>query len=82
MTGVAARTGGEVVNADNPGHAFREMLHRIRKRYSIYYEMPPGMPGKSRQVSVELSEDAKSRYPNGRVLARKGYVIPRTGEPQ
>jgi VWFA-related protein len=79
MTGVAAKTGGEVVNADNPGHAFREMLHRIRKRYSIYYEMPPGMPGKSRQVSVELSEDARSRYPEGRVLARKGYVIPKSG---
>jgi VWFA-related protein len=79
MTGVAAKTGGEVVNADNPGHAFREMLHRIRKRYSIYYEMPPGPPGKSRQVSVELSDDAKTRYPEGRVLARKGYVIPKSG---
>jgi VWFA-related protein len=79
MTGVAAKTGGEVVNADNPGHAFREMLRRIRKRYSIYYEMPPGMPGKPRQVSAELSEDAKNRYPEGRVLARKGYVIPKSG---
>jgi hypothetical protein len=79
MTGVAAKTGGEVVNADNPGHAFREMLQRIRKRYSIYYEMPSGVPGKSRQVSVELSEQAKSRYPEGRVLARKGYVIPKSG---
>jgi VWFA-related protein len=78
MTGVARKTGGEVVNADNPGHAFREMLHRMRKRYSIYYEMPPGMPGKSREVSVELSEDARSRYPEGRVLARKGYVIPKS----
>jgi VWFA-related protein len=82
MTGVAAKTGGEVVNADNPGHAFREMLRRIRKRYSIYYEMPPGTPGKSRQVSVELSEDAQKRYPEGRVLARKGYVIPKGGAAQ
>jgi VWFA-related protein len=79
MTGVAAKTGGEVVNADNPGHAFREMLRRMRKRYSIYYEMPQGMPGKSREVSVELSEGARSRYPEGRVLARKGYVIPKSG---
>ncbi len=77
MTGVAAKTGGEVVNADDPGHAFREMLHRIRKRYSIYYEMPPGSPGKSRTVSVELSEEAKGRHPDGWVLARKGYVIPK-----
>jgi VWFA-related protein len=77
MTGVASKTGGEVVNADNPGHAFREMLHRIRKRYSIYYEMPPGVAGKSRQVSVELSDEARARYPEGRVLARKGYVTPK-----
>ena len=82
MTGVARKTGGEVVNADNPGHAFREMLRRIRKRYSIYYEMPPGTPGKSREVSVELSERARSRYPEGRVLARKGYVIPKTASSQ
>jgi VWFA-related protein len=80
MTGVAAKTGGEVVNADNPGHAFREMLHRIRRRYSIYYEMPAGMPGKSRTVSVDLTEDAKGRYPEAWVLARKGYVIPKAGE--
>jgi VWFA-related protein len=82
MTGVARKTGGEVVNADNPGHAFREMLRRIRKRYSIYYEMPPGTAGKSREVSVELSEEAKARYPEGRVLARKGYVIPKVTSSQ
>ncbi|HLK65619.1 MAG TPA: VWA domain-containing protein [Bryobacteraceae bacterium] len=79
MRGVAAKTGGEVVDADNPGHAFREMLHRIRKRYSIYYEMPRGVPGKAREVSVELSEDAKGHNPEARVLARKGYVIPKSG---
>ncbi|HTS29781.1 MAG TPA: VWA domain-containing protein [Bryobacteraceae bacterium] len=78
MTGVAHKTGGEVVNADNPGHAFREMLHRIRKRYSIYYEMPRGIPGRSRTVSVELSEAALQRYPEARVLARKGYVTPKS----
>ena len=78
MTGVAARTGGEVVNADNPGHAFREMLQRIRKRYSIYYEMPPSSPGKSRTVSVTLSEAAQAKHPEAKVQARKGYIVPKT----
>jgi len=77
MTGAARKTGGETVNANEGGHPFREMLHRIRKRYSIYYEMPPATAGSTRQVSVELSEDAKRRYPEARVLARKGYVIPK-----
>src|ERR1019366_7865822 len=40
MVGVAAKTGGGTVNADDPGHAFREMLPPMRMRYSIYYQMP------------------------------------------
>jgi VWFA-related protein len=77
MLGVAAKTGGETVNADDPGHAFREMLHRMRMRYSIYYQMPGGKAGSSREVSIQLSPRAKAKYPTGQVLARKGYVIPK-----
>jgi VWFA-related protein len=76
MLGVARKTGGETVNADDPGHTFREMLRRMRKRYSIYYAMPVDKPGAARQVSIELAAGAKSRYPNAEVLARKGYLIP------
>lgn len=77
MLGVAKETGGETVNASDPGGAFREMLHRMRKRYSIYYEMPSGKAGTSRKVSVELAAGAKARYPEAVILARKGYTIPK-----
>jgi VWFA-related protein len=77
MLGAAQKTGGETVNADDPGHTFREMLRRMRKRYSIYYAMPVDKPGVARQVTVELAAGAKSRYPNAEVLARKGYLIPK-----
>jgi hypothetical protein len=77
MLGVAQKTGGEAVNADDPGHTFREMLRRMRKRYSIYYAMPVDKPGTARQVTVDLAAAAKSRYPNSEVLARKGYLIPK-----
>ena len=77
MLGVAAKTGGETVNADDPGHAFREMLHRMRMRYSIYYQMPAGKAGASREVLLQLSPRAKARYPAGQVLARRGYLIPK-----
>jgi hypothetical protein len=77
MVGVAAKTGGETVNADDPGHAFREMLHRMRMRYSIYYQMPAGRVGTSREVLVQLSARAKAKYATGQVLARKGYLIPK-----
>jgi len=78
MLGAARKTGGETVNADDPGHTFREMLRRMRKRYSIYYAMPVGKPRSARQVTVELAAGAKRRYPNAEVLARKGYLIPAT----
>jgi VWFA-related protein len=77
MLGVAQKTGGETVNADDPGHTFREMLRRMRKRYSIYYAMPADKPGTSRQVTVGLAAGAKERYPDAELLARKGYVIPK-----
>jgi VWFA-related protein len=77
MRGAAEKTGGETVNADDPGHAFREMLRRMRKRYSIYYAMPAAKAGSARKVTVELSPTAKQSHPNGVVLARKGYLIPK-----
>jgi len=77
MLGAALKTGGETVNADDPGHTFREMLRRMRKRYSIYYAMPVDKPGVARQVTVELAAGAKGRYPGAEVLARKGYLIPK-----
>jgi VWFA-related protein len=50
MLGVAAKTGGETVDADDPGHAFREMLRSIRRRYSVYYAMPTGKAQPAKQA--------------------------------
>jgi VWFA-related protein len=72
---VAAQTGGDVVRADPPGPAFRQMLLHMRKRYSLYYPMPIGKSGQERRVTVELSPAAKRRHPDAAVLARKGYVM-------
>jgi VWFA-related protein len=77
MLGVAAKTGGETVDADDPGHAFREMLRSIRRRYSVYYAMPTGKAGSSRRVDLALSPQGRSRYPDAQLLARKGYVMPK-----
>ena len=79
---VAAQTGGDVVRANPPGPAFREMLLRMRKRYSLYYPIPPGKPGQVRRVTVELSPAAKSRHPDAAILARKGYVMAKGPEAQ
>ncbi len=76
MTGVAEKTGGDTIKADDAGDALRDSMRRIRLRYSLYYAMPPGDPGEQRQIKVGLSPDALSRYPAARVRARKGYVVP------
>lgn len=76
MSGVADQTGGDTLKADDPGGAFREMMQRIRRRYSLYYAMPQAKPGQARQVKVELTAEARSRAPNARVRARKGYLAP------
>lgn len=76
MQGVAEKTGGETIKADEPGDAFRDAMRRIRLRYSLYYAMPEAKPGAERKVTVELTADALGRYPAARVRARKGYVVP------
>ena len=76
MEGVAEKTGGDSIKADDPGQAFREMMHRIRLRYSLYYAMPAAKSGEERQVKIELTPDALERFPKAHVRARKGYQVP------
>jgi hypothetical protein len=71
---VTEQTGGNVVRADPPGPAFRDMLLRLRKRYTLYYPMPAGKSGQTRRVTVDLTTAAKRQHPDAVVLARKGYV--------
>jgi len=76
MKGIAEKTGGDAIAADEAGPSFRDMMHRIRSRYSLYYAMPQDTPGKTRTIRVELTADAQHRYPKSRVRARHGYIVP------
>ena len=70
---LAEATGGESASAEKAGEAFREMIERIRSRYSLQYPAPvAGAPG-FRRVRVELTESARKRYPAAVVRARSGY---------
>ena len=33
-------------------------------------------PGKAREVSLQFSDEARKRFPEGLILARKGYITP------
>jgi len=90
---VAEQTGGEVVytasvgsirQQDNPYSAdpdtsFRQVVRQMRRRYRLYYDMPPGKPGQRREIKIELSPGAKALHPDARIIGRKGYVIPKPG---
>ena len=83
---VVRETGGEmVITADanalhrtpNPHFALQQMLDRLRKRYRLYYDMPPGKPGETRRIALDLSPAARVLHPDAEAIGRKGYVIPK-----
>lgn len=67
-------TGGEVLKSNSAGEGFKQILERIRRRYSIYYALPAGEEGQIRTTRVEVSEAVKKRYKGVSVRARKAYV--------
>ncbi len=76
MKGIAEKTGGDAIESNSPSQAFSQMMHRIRTRYSLYYRMPKGKPGQTRTVKLELTSSAQQRFPEARIRARHGYVVP------
>jgi Ca-activated chloride channel family protein len=77
MTSVVEETGGDLIKAHDPGPDFENMISRLRLRYMLVYALPKGKPGEHRNIKVELSEDAKKKYPQARVKARDGYYLPK-----
>jgi VWFA-related protein len=73
---LARETGGEVMKAESAGDAFREMIERIRIRYSLHYRAPVGPAGSLRHIRVELSPAARKRLGRAEVRARTAYRLP------
>jgi VWFA-related protein len=76
MSGLAEKTGGDTISMDDAGEGLRRMIERLRLRYSLYYAMPAGEPGKQRKIKVELTGEAARFYKDAKVRARSGYRIP------
>lgn len=69
-------TGGEMMTTATVATVFRDLLERIRARYTFQYPMPAGEAGKFRHIRVELSESGRQKYPGAQITAREGYFIP------
>ena len=48
----------------------------MRRRYRLYYDMPPTRPGETHKVEIRLAESARRAHPEAHVVARKGYIAP------
>lgn len=72
---IVEETGGDSIKSDKAGEAFAEILERIRSRYSLHYAAPGGEPGAFREIRVELTPEAKARYPKAALRYRKGYYV-------
>jgi hypothetical protein len=77
MSGISERIGGDMLSAGDAGDGFRQMIQRLRTRYTMHYAMPEAKPGEERRVRVELSPEAQKRFPGVKVRARTGYLVPR-----
>jgi VWFA-related protein len=72
---LAEESGGDAIRADQSEFAFREMLERIRWRYTLAYHAPGGADGSFRHIHVELTAEARRRFPNAVIYARTGYYV-------
>jgi VWFA-related protein len=76
MGGLAEKSGGDTIKMDDAGEGLRQMIQRLRLRYSLYYAMPEGKDGEERKVRVALTGEAGRRHRDAKVRARAGYRVP------
>jgi VWFA-related protein len=76
IDGIVNRTGGDTLKGEDPAGGFRQMLQRLRQRYTLHYAMPDAQPGKQRKIDVRLTSEAARRHSGAKVYARSGYVVP------
>ena len=73
---LADQTGGEAIPTTKPKASLGRMLSRIRDRYALVYHVPASAsPGTFRRIRIELSPEAKKRFPRAVVSARAGYYV-------
>lgn len=76
---IARDSGGDSMPVDDAS-SLETTLSRLRERYSIYFQLPPGVrKGDERTVSVSLSASVSRRYPYAEVRTRGTYIAPTDG---
>jgi VWFA-related protein len=66
-------TGGEAIPGDEFKDRFPELINRIRMRYLLGFYPAPSTVREFHKLEVRLTPEAKTRYPNALIRARRGY---------
>ena len=71
---IARDSGGDSMSV-NDASALQETLMRLRQRYALFFSLPEGVtPGQERNITVDLTPDARRRYPDADVHYRRAYM--------
>jgi Mg-chelatase subunit ChlD len=71
---IAKQSGGDSLRVDDAS-ALETTLMRLRQRYALHFNLPQGVqPGQERNIEVQLSDEARRRYPGSEVRYRRSYV--------
>ncbi len=69
----AEKTGGEVLEGTHPADKLRDIIQRIRARYSLYFRPVEAVGAKPHRIHIDLSPQARRRYPKAVVRGRTEY---------
>ena len=82
ILGVARNSGGEVVEGNHPAGRLAEMIRRIKFRYGIHFRPFDTQSPRARKIHIDLSAEARRRYPNAVIRARRIYFPLATYRPK
>jgi VWFA-related protein len=78
---IARDSGGESMPVDDAS-ALETTLARLRQRYSLYFQLPPGVRrGDQRDVEISLANSAAGQYSYAELRYRRTYIAPSDGPP-
>ncbi|MBN9658539.1 MAG: VWA domain-containing protein [Acidobacteria bacterium] len=78
---IARESGGDSMSIQDAS-AFETTLARIRQRYALYFQLPPGTrAGEENRVEIALASSARARYPGADIRYRGSYHAPTNIDP-
>ncbi len=76
---IARDSGGDSMSVDDSA-ALEDTLTRIRKRYTLFFNLPEGVEaGQERNIVVDLSPQARRRYSDAEVRFRRTSMASKPG---